>query len=203
MRMSMRTPGDNFVFRTMMQNADIYEKYEANYGFGINMYRMVVRAGIQLRDEPDKYKEYMLFLKKLNTPLAEMYSQILKMEHSLFQKKFDKAIPEAMSLVSKYESKHPYLAGQFYYTLIIAGFFMQEEVDDKAADQVIELANIALKTVPSKENLLYLASAHACKGDYKKAYELLASEGFFPMPMLSNALYKYMKLPVFHRQYTE
>ena len=59
----------------------------------------------------------------------------------------------------------------------------------------------ALKTIPSKENLLYLSVAYARKGDYKKAFELMAGEPFFPSPVLSNSLYKYLNLPVFHRDY--
>ena len=85
--------------------------------------------------------------------------------------------------------------------LIIAGFFQEEQVGMELADQVVDMAYQALKTIPSKENLLYLSVAYARKGDYKKAFELMAGEPFFPSPVLSNALYKYLNLPVFHRDY--
>lgn len=130
-----------------------------------------------------------------------MYLEILNMEYTLFEKDFQKGIPEAMKLIGKYKEKHPYLAGQFFYTLIIAGFFQEEQVGMELADQVVDMAYQALKTIPSKENLLYLSVAYARKGDYKKAFELMAGEPFFPSPVLSNALYKYLNLPVFHRDY--
>ena len=62
--------------------------------------------------------------------------------------------------------------------LIIAGFFQEEQVGMELADQVVDMAYQALKTIPSKENLLYLSVAYARKGDYKKAFELMAGEPF-------------------------
>ena len=38
--------------------------------------------------------------------------------------------------------------------LIIAGFFQEEQVGMELADQVVDMAYQALKTIPSKENLL-------------------------------------------------
>lgn len=201
LRMFMREAGDNFVFRTLMKYADVYQQYEKNYDFWINMYRMAVRSGIIYRSEPEKYREYLGFLTGLKLSLADMYHEILGVEYNLFLKDFSVAIPDAMATVSKYEKEHPYLAGQFLYTLIIAGFYQEPSVDEKLADQVIVMADKALKVLPSKENLLYLSVAYARKGDYKKAYQLMASEPFFSEPMLSNALYKYLDLPVFHREY--
>ena len=193
----MQRAEDNLAFRTLLNKAEIYQKYEKGYDFWINMYRMVVRCGIVQREEPEAYQAYLRFLKELNLPLAGMYLEILNMEYTLFEK----GIPEAMKLIGKYKEKHPYLAGQFFYTLIIAGFFQEEQVGMELADQVVDMAYQALKTIPSKENLLYLSVAYARKGDYKKAFELMAGEPFFPSPVLSNALYKYLNLPVFHRDY--
>ena len=197
----MQRAEDNLAFRTLLNKAEIYQKYEKGYDFWINMYRMVVRCGIVQREEPEAYQAYLRFLKELNLPLAGMYLEILNMEYTLFEKDFQKGIPEAMKLIGKYKEKHPYLAGQFFYTLIIAGFFQEEQVGMELADQVVDMAYQALKTIPSKENLLYLSVAYARKGDYKKAFELMAGEPFFPSPVLSNALYKYLNLPVFHRDY--
>ena len=39
------------------------------------------------------------------------------------------------------------------------------------------------------------------KKDYKKAYELMASEPFFPEPILSTALYPYLYLSAIHNDY--
>jgi len=201
LRHFMREAGNNPVCCALIRNAEIYRQYEKGYDFWIYMYRMVVRAGICRRNEPEKYGAYLAFLKEFRAPLPDMYREILDMEYSLFRKDFGKGIPEALALTEKYAQEHPYLAGQFCYTLIIAGFFEEEQVPDKLADQVITLADRALRAVPCKENLLYLCAAYARKGDYKKAYERMASEAFFPDPVLSNALYKHLGLPVFHREY--
>lgn len=201
LRHFMREAGNNPVFCALIRNAGIYRQYEKGYDFWIHMYRMVVRAGICKRNEPETYEAYLAFLKDFRTPLSDMYGEILDMEYRLFRKDFGKGIPEALALAEKYAPEHPYLAGQFCYTLIIAGFFEEEQVAEALADQVITLADCALHAVPSKENLLYLCAAYARKGDYKKAYELMASEPFFPAPVLSNALYKPLGLPVFHHEY--
>lgn len=201
LRMFMREAGDNLSFRTLIKNADVYRQYEEGYTFWINLYRMVIRSGIIYRSEPQKYQDYLAFLQSIQSPLADMYREILQMEYTLFQKDFRKGIPDATGLIARYKQGHPYLAGQFFYTLIIAGFFEEKETDTVLADQVIDMADKALHAVPSKENLLYLSAAYAKKGDYKKAYEIMASEPFFPAPVLSNALYRHLGLPVFHREY--
>lgn len=200
LRMFMREAGDNFVFRTLMKNAGIYQRYEKEPVFWIQMYRMVVRCGILYRNEPAKYREYLIFLESLHSPLALMYRKILDMEYLLFQKDFDRGIPEASAIIAKFGEEHSYLAGQFMYTLIIAGFFQETVVDEGLSGQVIAWAEKALEAQPSKESLLYLSVAYARRGDYKKAYQLLANEPFFPEPILSNALYRYLDLPVIPRE---
>lgn len=201
MRMFMREAGDHFIFRTLLNYAEVYQQYEKNYAFWINMYRMVVRSGILLRNNPEKYRKYLHFLENLESPLASMYCEILNMEYRLFQKDFSAGIPEATAIIAKYEEEHPYLSGQFLYTLIITGYYQEQTTDEKLADQVIAWSDKALQVIPSKENLLYLAASYARKENYKKAYELMTGEPFFPEPILSNALYKYLNLPVVHRQY--
>lgn len=131
-----------------------------------------------------------------------MYLEILEIENILFEKNFKEGIPMAMNLVEKYE-KHTYLYSQFFYTLIIAGFFDKSVQDAETIDMGIALADKALRATPSKETLLYQAATYAKKGDYKKAYEFMCAEPFFPMPMLSNALYPRLGIPVIHRQYLE
>lgn len=92
---------------------------------------------------------------------------------------------------------------QFFYTLIIAGFFDDSVTDPELIEQAIGMAGKALEHSPCKETLLYLAAAHAKSGDYKKAYELMASEPFFPSPVLSTALYPYLHLHAIHGQYLD
>ena len=73
---------DNLAFRTLLNKAEIYQKYEKGYDFWINMYRMVVHCGIVQREEPEAYQAYLRFLKELNLPLAGMYLEILNWGYS-------------------------------------------------------------------------------------------------------------------------
>ncbi|MFR3330131.1 MAG: thioredoxin family protein [Odoribacter splanchnicus] len=199
----MRNPEDNIVYHALMENADIYQYYEKNADFWQNMYRMNVRAGSANRENPGKYKAHLALLESADSPYSRMYIEILSMENILFQKDFTKGIPLAMEIAAKYKDSHAYLYGQFYYTLIIAGFFDDSVTDTQLTDIVIAMAEKALEATPSKETLLYLAAAYAKKNDYKKAYELMASEPFFPAPILSTALYKHLHLKAIHHQYLD
>lgn len=203
MRGFMRNPEDNIAFRSLIKNADIYQTYEAGYDFWVNMYRMIVRAGSILRDKPEEYAAHIELLESTGSPYVPMYLEILDLEQVLFQKDFQKGIPLVLKVANKYKENHSYLYSQFYYTLIIAGFFDDSVQDEVLIDGVIDLADAALTHTPSKETLLYLAAAHAKKGDYKKAYELMASEPFFPKPILSTALYPYLHLKAIHHQYLD
>ena len=201
LRMFMRRPGNDFVFNTLVKNADVYQTYTKNNEFWIDMYRMMVRSGSAQYRETEKHHEYVEMIKAKHTPLTDMYGKILDMEYLLFQKDFKQGIERASEIIAEYGQEHPCLCGQFMYTLIIAEFFKEESVSDELADAVIEWADKALKDVPSKENLMYLSIAHVRKGDYKKAWQLLGGLPFFPEPVLSNAVYSLVDLPVFHRQY--
>lgn len=198
----MRMPEDNVPYRSLMKYADIYQQYEKGADFWISMYRMNVRAGSAVRNNAEKYNAHLALLKNCESTYKDMYLEILEIENILFEKNFKEGIPMAMNLVEKYE-KHTYLYSQFFYTLIIAGFFDKSVQDAETIDMGIALADKALRATPSKETLLYQAATYAKKGDYKKAYEFMCAEPFFPMPMLSNALYPRLGIPVIHRQYLE
>lgn len=196
----MRGLEDNLVCRSLFKYAPVYRTYEKENGFWGNMYRMVVRTGSILRDDPRKYDRHFELLKGMDSPLVPMYVDLLAVEKQLFQGDFSQGLPKALALCEQYE-EHPYLYGQLYYTLIIAGFFDDAVQDAKAMDWAVELADRALTAMPCKETLLYKATAYAKKGDYKTAYELMTAEPFFPGPVLSNALYGHLHLPVIHRKY--
>lgn len=196
----MRGFDDNLVSRSLLKYADVYKDYERGNDYWINMYRMIVRLGSIVRDKPQQYEAHLALLKSIDSPYVDMYVNLLDVEKKLFDKDFQQGINQAISLVEAHPS-HGYLYGQLYYTLIIAGFFDGSVQSDEIKQLAVNLADRALEATPCKETLLYLASAYANMGDYKKAYELLASEPFFPTPMLSNALYSKLHLPVIHRKY--
>ena len=196
----MRGLEDNVVCHSLFKYADVYQTYEKNYEFWIRMYRMIIRAGSVLRDDAEKYNQHIELLKGMDSPLSAMYVDLLAVEKQLFQGDFSQGLPKVLALCEQYKD-HPYLYGQLYYTLIIAGFFDDSVQDAKAMDLAVELADKALTATPCKQTLLYKAAAYAKKGDYKTAYELMTAEPFFPQPRLSNALYKHLHLPVIHRKY--
>lgn len=198
----MRMPEDNIPYRSLMKYADVYQHYEKGDAFWINMYRMNVRAGSAVRGDAEKYKAHIALLKNCDSAYKDMYLEILDVENVLFDKNFKDGITMAMNIASKY-AKHTYLYSQFFYTLIIVGFFDESVQNPEVIDLGIALADKALRATPSKETLLYQAATYAKKGDYKKAYEFMCAEPFFPMPMLSNALYPRLGIPVLHRQYLD
>ena len=177
-----------------------------------NLYEELKEKAINEYNGYDEYMRYFLGRENYEQDPVVWYlfnyiyeyienDEAMKVIIPLFEKDFQKGIPEAMKLIGKYKEKYRHLAGQLFSSLKSAGFFQEEQVGMELADQVVDMAYQALKTIPSKENLLYLSVAYARKGDYKKAFELMAGEPFFPSPVLSNALYKYLNLPVFHRDY--
>lgn len=200
----MRGLEDNLACRSLFKYASVYQAYEKGYTYWVNMYRMVVRSGSILRDDPVKYEQHMALLADMggSGSLTEMYMDLLALEKQLFQADFSQGLPKILALCEQYKD-HPYLYGQLYYTLIIAGFFDDSVQDAKAMDLAVEIAEKALKATPCKETLLYKAAAYAKKGDYKTAYELTSAMPFFPTPMLSNALYGKLHLPVIHREYVK
>lgn len=199
----MRTPEDNIVFRSLNRYADIYQGYEKGDDFWVNMYRMMVRAGSVNIKEPEKYSFHLEMIRKSESSYAPMYLEILDMERVLFEKNFEKGMALLGKVTDKYCGEHPYLYRQFFYTLIIAGFFDESVTEPEWIEQAVKVAEKALECSPCKETLLYLAATHAKKGDYKKAYELMASEPFFPAPILSMALYKHLHLKAIHHQYLD
>lgn len=88
-----------------------------------------------------------------------MYCNILTIEEQLFNHEFGKAIPAIIPLVQECGDEHRYLYSQLFYTMIIADYFRNAPVVDKEVEEVIRIADLAMKAQPCQENLLYLAAA--------------------------------------------
>ncbi|GAA4290636.1 thioredoxin family protein [Aestuariibaculum suncheonense] len=148
----------------------------------------------RMKNDTEALENHMAYMKKMNFEYKEVFLESIELEQLLFEQNYSKGIEKMFELTEKY-SDMPFLYKQYYYTLIISKYFLQEDVDMKQAEKVIDFARKNAKFKATQESMLYLASAYAYKGDYKTAYEYLASLGFYPKPMLSNAVYKYLKLP--------
>ena len=199
LRSFMRSP-DKTIREQLIRHADVYKKYDDN--FWINLYRAIVRVGSIIHNEkPEEYKQYITELKEIDVPLSTMYCNILAIEEQLFNHEFGKAIPAIIPLVQECGDEHRYLYSQLFYTMIIADYFRNAPVVDKEVEEVIRIADLAMKAQPCQEDLLYLAAAHAKREDFKQAYAVLASMPMFEKPMLSLALYRYLNLPFVGQTY--
>lgn len=198
----MSRPVDDIIFRKLLHNADIYMDYGNRNDIMIEYYRLIVRNLSFLRDKPDEYEKMLELIKSSQTPYISMYLEILDLEKMLFARDYSRGIKLMSELAAKYESEHPYLYGQFFYTLIISGYFKSEN-DGQMLDNLLSYSDRMMRLSPCQESLLYLSAVYAKKGDYCRAYELLASIAFYPDPRLSNAVYPALNLPVTTKEYPQ
>ncbi|MDP3437087.1 MAG: thioredoxin family protein [Bacteroidales bacterium] len=198
-RAFMRSPADDLIFKTLLDNWDFYVALESDKdGAWINMYRCLVRStsAYLLQKDIEGYKAAITRMEGLDFRHKELYIESVGLEKLIFDHKYSEALDMILALGDKYGNAHPYIYGQYIYTLIIGEYFLQKEVLDSDADKLISIARMNSKYRATQESMVYLAASYARKGDYKKAYEYLASLGFYPKPMLSNAVYPKLRLPV-------
>ena len=130
-----------------------------------------------------------------------MYNDLIKLEELILKGDFDQAIPQIIPLVKKFGKEQEYLYNQLFYTLIISKYFTDAPVNKEQIELVRQIAKEAMRVQPSKENLMYIAATYQKEGNTKQAYDCLASLPFFSTPMLSNALYKYLGISFYGREY--
>lgn len=194
----MRQPEDNVFFNTLIKNWDHYmkesENPEENWS---RLYSSLVRyASIYRNDKNmESYNQQVNLIENLNFEHKELLLESIQLENLIFDEKYSEAIDEMIRLTDKYSDK-TFLYDNYYYTLILSGYFLKEEVNLEEAEKLIAFTRKNAKIKATQKSMLYLASAYAYKKDYKTAYEYLASLGFYPQPMLSNALYGKLNLPV-------
>ena len=194
----MRTPDDNVFFNTLIKNWDQYvEKSENPDDNWSRLYSSLVRLASIYRNNKDieTYNKHIDLIENLNFDYKDLFLESIQLENLIFDKKYSEAIDEMIKLTDKYSDK-TFLYDNYYYTLILGGYFLKEEVDFEYAEKLIAFARKNAKIKATQKSMLYLATAYAYKKDYKSAYEYLASLGFYPQPMLSNALYSKLNLPI-------
>lgn len=191
----MRDVSNDPIGRALLKYAGTYAGYGDREQNMIRYYRMAVRATIVHRDNPQRYRELTELIRASGSEFAPLWLETLRVEEVLFAKDFPRGIPMAEALILKYGQEHPYLGSQLLYTLVIADYF-RTEAPESLNDTVYSIADRAMRIKPCQENMLYLAATVAKSGDYRRAYQLLASIAFYPDPKLSNAVYKYLNLPV-------
>ena len=203
-RSFMREPAHDVIFTTLLKNWDNYlAQEEDKESMWVNMYRSLVRSTSAnlLNGDIDKYNKALQEIEKLDFKYKTFYLESLSLESLIFNRSYDKALDGILSMGDKYFVQHPYIYNQYLYTLVIGGFFVRNEIPATEAEKVLSIAKRNAKSKPTQESMLFLAASYAAKGDYKTAYEYLASLGFYPKPMLSNAVYSKLKLPVPRDEY--
>lgn len=184
-----------------LQNADVYKTY-ANGIYWEKMYRAIVRsAAICRSSSPEAFEKHMGYLNRIKSPYVGMYNDLIKLEELILKGDFDQAIPQIIPLVKKFGKEQEYLYNQLFYTLIISKYFTDAPVNKEQIELVRQIAKEAMRVQPSKENLMYIAATYQKEGNTKQAYDCLASLPFFSTPMLSNALYKYLGISFYGREY--
>lgn len=204
LRSFMRQPSDDIIFTTLLNNWDTYlDQTEDKESMWVNMYRALVRSTSSnlINGDQEKYEEALKEITNLDFKYKEFYLESLEMEGLIFNHKYEKALDKILSMGDKYFDQHPYMYNQYLYTLVIGGFFVQDTIPNSELDKVLSIAKKNAKSKPTQESMLFLAASYAAGGDYKTAYEYLASLGFYSKPMLSNAVYPKLNLPVPREEY--
>lgn len=199
LRSFMRGPADDIIFYTLIKNWDYYIAYEKDKDAAwINMYRCLIRttSSYLLKKDVVGYKKAIEKIENLDFKYKDLYIESLEVERLIFNQKYSEALDMILTIGKKYGDNHSYIYGQYFYTLILGDYFIQKEVLDTDVDKLISIARLYAQHKATQESMIYLAASYARKGDYKTAYEYLASLGFYPKPMLSNAVYNKLLLPV-------
>lgn len=200
--MVSRGLNDSKYCKLALENADVYKNYSDDNNYWENMYRAIVRSGAICRTQGDAaYEQHLTILNSINSPYVSMYKELLNVEDLIFKGDFNQAIPQIIPIIQKYGKEHEYLYKQLFYTLIIGKYFTDAPVVKEQVEIVRQIAKEAMRVLPCKENLMYIAATYEKEGNLKQAYNCLASLPFFPMPMLSNALYRGLNIEFYGREY--
>ncbi|MGN0280803.1 MAG: thioredoxin family protein [Prevotella sp.] len=191
----MRSIRDDMAWRTIVDNDTIYLRYFGE-DFGRNLYMNLVRIpGIDRKRSQQLYNNDMRCIEGHDYPLKTMFARLRSMESMLSEHNYSEAIDSALSIGREHEAVYPYVYTNALYSLVINEFFVDERTPSQAeCSKALELALEAYRVTPSQCTLMYLAAAYARGGDYKQAYNTLASLPFHKSPVLTNAVYSLLNL---------
>ena len=200
----LRTPSNNIIFQTLLSNWDSYLELEEDKDkMWESMYRVMVRsitANIYNHNQ-EEFEKSLELVSKLEFQHKDFYLESIKLESLIYNKEYELALDKILSLGEKYLGGHPYMYNQYLYTLIVGDLFIQENLSDSYYEKLLIIAKENAKYKPTQESMLILAATYAFNGNYKTAYEYLASLGFYPKPMLTNAVYSKLNLPIPREEY--
>lgn len=197
-------PEDSIIFPAFINNWEHYmDQGLITDDHWKKLYTVFVRKASIARNKGDKEaeKEAIENLEKLDFAHKAVFEDAREVEALLFDQKYKKGVDKMFELVEKYP-EFKFLYSQLIYTLILSDFFHEDtKVDDKVADRVIEFAKADASYKASQRSILMVAASYARKGDFKTAYGYLANLNFYPRPVMSNAVYKRLNLPVTKKEF--
>lgn len=188
---------DDLVWNTLLVNNDVYtDTLGVEVDLPRKLYLNLVRLPMAERENTEKRDAYIRLIASKNFPYKDLYMSLLEMETNLFSGHFTEALEQAVALGGVYEKTHPHLYREMYYSFIIGRFFVNSyRPSSRELELILQLAEKSLAFTPSKSSVSYLAAAYARMGDFRRAYETLATLPFHEKPMLSNAVYSLLNLP--------
>ncbi|MCR8668934.1 DUF255 domain-containing protein [Aestuariibaculum sp. M13] len=195
--MFTRNPEHNILFDTLLKNWKHYMELVNNDPEAWRrMYTALVRkiAVARAKKDDEAIEQHLKFMEDLNWEYKDIFVESIDLENLINEKKYGLAIDRMFELTEEYKD-YPFLYKQYFYSLVVSGYFLNDNVNMEQANKLIEFTRRNAKFKATQESMLYMAIAYANKGDYKTGYEYLASLGFYPKPMLSNAIYRFVKLP--------
>jgi len=194
--LNSRTLTKGRILDLILKNTDTFQQYEIFPAFQNMLYRKLIRLGNAALATNDSitYRNHIETFKSLDFPNKLMYQEILDMEKSLQTKDYEVGLTKMMSISEKYSIENPFLPKEFFYSIISAGYFKNTTFPEGRLKEIIALAEKAVEFTPSRETVLYLGLAYEKTGDYKKAFDVLATMPFYKDPILSGMLYSFIGL---------
>lgn len=189
-----RSVTDDAVWRAFVGNHDEYTRL-FGYEYWKKLYMNLVRVPMADRRDERRQAEILACIDRFNFPDKQLFADLRAMEKDIFGHRYGSALKQSLAIGRANEGRLPYIYMEMFYTYIIGDFFTaaykpsKTELADMAA-----LGEKAFRLYPCQCSLMYLAAAQARCGDYKAAYESLASLPFYQEPVLSSAVYKMLNL---------
>ena len=155
----------------------------------------LVRVPMAGRGDKQQQAEVLRCIDHINFPEKQLFADLRAIEKDIFAHRYGSALKQSLAIGKANESRLPYIYMEMFYTYIIGDFFSAAYKPSKAElTDIAELGEKAFQLYPCQCSLMYLAASQARCGDYKSAYESLASLPFYKEPVLSSAVYKKLNL---------
>lgn len=189
-----RSVTDDAVWRAFVGCHDEYTRL-FGYEYWKKLYMNLVRVPMAERGNAQRQAEILACIDGFDFTDKQLFADLRAMEKDIFAHRYGSALKQSLAIGRANELRLPYIYMEMFYTYVIGDFFTAAYKPSKAElDDIAVLGEKAFRLYPCQCSLMYLAAAQARCGDYKRAYESLASLPFYQEPVLSSAVYKLLNL---------